>query len=410
MAPLFRNVAGDGVVREGDELAGLHVGGLLLPTLTLRQSALEHNVELFARWCRERGLSHAPHGKTTMAPDLFRRQLDAGAWAITAATVAQTRLMWRYGVRRVLLANQVVDTPGLRWIAATLSSDPHFSLLVLVDSVAGVQRAESALGEAGSTRPMEVLIELGVEGGRTGVRSRDEAYAVAAAVAQSQYLRLAGVECFEGVYAQDRSDASLERVDGFVGSLGELLASLEERGAFADRDEVVITAGGSGYPDRVADAFDALPELSLPTRRVIRSGGYITHDHGILGRCSPLAPGAGHPLGALQPALELWAWVLSTPEAGLALCGFGKRDAPHDIELPVPLGRIDSAGQRSGLDGAQVIAVNDQHAFVRHEADVAVADMLVFGISHPCTAFDKWPLIPVLDDAECVVGGVRTYF
>jgi D-serine dehydratase len=102
--------------------------------------------------------------------------------------------------------------------------------------------------------------------------------------------------------------------------------------------------------------------------------------------------------------------VLSTPEPGLALCGFGKRDAPYDIELPVLLGRRDRGGGRTPVTGATVTKLNDQHAFVQHDGPLAVGDVCVFGVTHPCTAFDKWPLVPVLDDTDHVVDAVRTYF
>jgi D-serine deaminase-like pyridoxal phosphate-dependent protein len=131
-------------------------------------------------------------------------------------------------------------------------------------------------------------------------------------------------------------------------------------------------------------------------RKVVRSGGYLTHDHGLLARASPFA---------LRPAMELWAYVLSTPEPGLAICGFGKRDASYDVDLPVPL-----RGPRGPLRGSAVEKLNDQHAFVRHDGDLAVGDVVAFGLSHPCTALEKWPLVPVLDDADTVVGAVRTYF
>jgi D-serine dehydratase len=415
-AATFRNLPGSTAVHEPSgpanpaDVVGMDVRGLLLPTLVLRESALRHNVALFARWCEESGVSHAPHGKTTMAPQLFRSQLDAGAWAVTAATVAQARLMWEHGVRRVLLANEVVDRPALEWAARTLAADPDFDLFVLVDSLAGVQRMDELLGSAGFDGRLEVLLELGANGGRTGVRTMAEADAVVAAVSQARRLDLAGVECFEGIYPPDRTEESVAEVDALVASLAELLVTVDERGAFTDRTEVVVSAGGSCYPDRAAAVLAALPSLSRPVRAVVRSGCYLTHDHGRLGRCSPLHADAGHHLGALQPALELWAYVLSTPERGLALCGFGKRDAPYDVDLPVVLGRVEDDRSRSPVHRARVERLNDQHAFVRHEADLAVGDLVVLGVSHPCTAFDKWPLVPVLDDDDRVVDVIRTYF
>jgi D-serine deaminase-like pyridoxal phosphate-dependent protein len=393
LGPQFRNLPDhDGTVSTVSD-AGWHVTDLLLPTLTLRRSALAHNVALFARWCADAGVDHAPHGKTTMSPQLIADQLAAGAWAITAATVAQARIMHAWGVPRVVLANEVVDPVGLRWLAA---ADPGFEVYVLADGPDGVDRMAAAFADA--PRPLQVLVELGVPGGRAGARSREEALAVARRVVSAPGLELAGVECFEGVYPQDRAERSVAQVDRFAADLAALVVDVD--GLAGARDELVLTAGGSAYPDRVVAAWQDLPALSRPVRKVVRSGGYLTHDHGSLERSSPLATAAQHPLGALRPAMELWAYVLSTPEPGLAICGFGKRDASYDVDLPTPL----------GLRGAVVEKLNDQHAFVRHEGELAVGDVVVFGLSHPCTALEKWPLIPLLDDADAVVGAVRTYF
>lgn len=324
-----------------------------------------------------------------MSPQLVADQLAAGAWAITAATVAQTRIMHAWGVPRVVLANEVVDPVGLRWLAA---ADPGFEVLVLADSLEGVDRLGTAFADA--SRPLPVLVELGVPGGRAGARSHDDAIAVARRVAAAPGLEVAGVECFEGVYPQDRAARSVAQVDRFVADLAALLADVD--GLAGTREELVLTAGGSAYPDRVVAGWQGLPRLSRPVRKVVRSGGYLTHDHGLLARSSPFA---------LRAAMELWAYVLSTPEPGLAICGFGKRDAPYDVDLPIPL-----RGPRGPLCGSRVEKLNDQHAFVRHEGELAVGDVVVLGLSHPCTALEKWPLVPVLDDADAVVGAVRTYF
>lgn len=411
LGPAFRNIPDvSGSLTVGTiGQAGWHVRDLLLPTLTLRLSALQHNIELYSRWCKENGVDLVPHGKTTMAPHLFDMQMVAGAWGITAATVAQARLMREFGVRRIVLANEVVDPAALRWIAQQLTVDPGFDLYVLVDSVAGVERMDAILGTAEASRPLSVLLELGVPGGRAGTRTPEQALAVATRVRQTDNLVLAGVECFEGVYPQDRSERSVSQVDGFVAALSDLLVRLDAAGLFG-RDEVLISAGGSAYPDRVVAGWGKLPTLSRSVRRLVRSGGYLTHDHGTLERVSPLSGSAQHPLGALMPALQLWAYVLSTPEPGLAICGFGKRDAPFDAGLPTPVARLSREGGKTVSADASVDRLNDQHAFLRHTTELAVGDIVVFGLSHPCTAFDKWSLIPVLDDENRVVSAVRTYF
>ena len=233
-----------------------------------------------ARWCQARGVALAPHGKTTMSPELFARQLEAGAWGITAATAAQARMYRAFGVERILLANELVEPGAVRWVASELAADPAFDFSCLVDSVEAVTAMERALAGHPVGRPIPVLVELGVEGGRTGARTVEAALAVAAAVGRSPVLELAGVECFEGILHDDES------VDALLRDLRRLLDELADAEAFSGRGEIVLTAGGSIYFDRVAEML-APPAGDPRVRLVLRSGCYVTHDHGFYDRESP---------------------------------------------------------------------------------------------------------------------------
>jgi D-serine deaminase-like pyridoxal phosphate-dependent protein len=384
----------DGVAVGAVGAQELGIGDLALPVLVLREPALAHNLETMRRWCDERGLSLAPHGKTAMAPQLIRRQLDAGAWGMTAATVQQVAVMRAAGARRVILANQLVGRPEIAWLERERAAGVE--VYALVDSPAGVALLDAAL-----ERPLPVLIELG--GTRAGCRTDEQALAVAEAVDAAPRLVLAGVEGFEGTLGADREPATLAAVDAFVDRIRGLVETLDARGAFADPPEILATAGGSALFDRVADRLRFPRPLSRPVRVVLRSGCYLTHDDGLYHRVSPL--------GELRPALELWARVLSCPEPGLAIAGFGKRDAPYDLDLPVVREVRREGGGSPAAGGLRVEALNDQHAFLRDaERVLRVGDVLVCGISHPCTAFDKWSLIPVLDDRDAVVDAIRTLF
>jgi D-serine deaminase-like pyridoxal phosphate-dependent protein len=385
----------------GEQGWNLLAGDLPLPALVLKERALAHNVELVARWCAEHGVLHAPHGKTMMAPQLAERQLAAGAWAVTVAHVAQARVYRAFGVPRIFLANELVEPGSLRWLADELAADPDFDFYCLVDSLAGVELMTGAL--AGAERPAKVLVEAGFAQGRTGCRSTGEALEVARAAAASPMLELVGVEGYEGLIGGDRSDGSLAAVDAFLRHVRAVALELSRGGLFADRERVLLSAGGSAYFDRVVEHLGG-DWLDRPIDLVVRAGGYLTHDEGLYATVSPLA-------GRLVPALEAWGVVLSRPEAELALVGLGKRDVSHDVHLPLPRLAHGQDGLRSVQELA-VTALNDQHAYVRVPAadPLAVGDLLGCGISHPCTAFDKWRLIPVVDDDYTVVDTIATFF
>jgi D-serine dehydratase len=387
-------------------------GDFMFPVMLLKQSALRHNIEAMAAMCKRHGVSLAPHGKTTMSPQLFQMQLDAGAWAVTAATMWQVRVWRAFGAGTVILANELVEPASIRWIAAELRRDPDFDFYCLVDSVAEVRLLEATLDGAGLERRLPLLLELGLAGGRTGCRTRDEALEVAREVASSRRLSLAGVEGFEGIIGGTDLAGMLEKVDTFLTEMRTLVIELDGAHLFDQSAEVMITAGGSAFLDRVIAGFGKPLRLSRPTRVVLRSGCYVTHDAVHYKEQSPFGSRLAD-TGPLEEALEAWGVVLSRPEPDLALLGFGKRDVPHDLELPVPR-LVKRAGEplRKLLAGASITALNDQHAYLKvpNGEELAVGDLVGCGVSHPCTAFDKWRLLPLVDDDYRVVDAVLTYF
>src|ERR1700726_4656710 len=120
------------------------------PVAVLKASALAHNARWMRAYCEHFGVQLAPHGKTTMSPQLFARQLDAGAWGITLATAAQVLTAYGFGVRRILLANQLVAPAEIRVLAELLRDDPTFEFYVVIDSDAGVDRLAAGLDVAGT--------------------------------------------------------------------------------------------------------------------------------------------------------------------------------------------------------------------------------------------------------------------
>jgi D-serine deaminase-like pyridoxal phosphate-dependent protein len=384
------------------------LAGFGTPLLVLDAGAVTHNLAVMADYCAAHGVDLAPHGKTTMAPQLLARQLAAGAWGITAATIAHVRAYRAFGVETIVLANQLVDPDALAWVADEMRRSGAFRLVCFADSIAGVDIMRAALAAADAPRPVDVVIDLGSPGARTGCRDLDTAEAVARSVRAAEHLRLVGAGGFEGAIANDRSAPSLATIRGYLRSVRELVLRLDHAGLFDETDEIVVTAGGSAYFDDVVDVLGAPWTATLPVRTVLRSGAYITHDDGHYRRLTPLS--ASTPT-AFRPALSIHGRVLSQPEAGLALLDFGKRDAPADLGLPEPHTVRRSDGTVEPVTGCAVTALADQHAFLSYGPGtrLSIGDVVACGVSHPCTAFDKWQLIPMVE-GDRVVAVVRTFF
>jgi D-serine deaminase-like pyridoxal phosphate-dependent protein len=391
------------------------------PLLVLTNSVLDANIAQMAAWCAEKGVGLAPHGKTTMAPTLWDRQLRAGAWGISVATPSQARVAVTFGASRVQLANAFVDPAALAWASRAVDDNPGLQLLCWADSVDTVAAMDAVLSGLAPQRRLNLLVELGAPGGRTGARDRATAERVAARVVASPWLQLMGVSGYEGALAHDASEAALRAVRDYLQEIAALHRKLLADGAYEGAGEVIVTAGGSAYFDEVADVLAPLGDRSgasgIPTQVLLRSGAYVIHDDGFYRGISPFSRGAGEPL---RSAMHAWTRVVSRPEHGLALLDGGKRDLPFDEGLPEPQLLAEQLGAPARpLTGAQVTALNDQHAFLRIDpagsgADLRVGHVVRLGLSHPCTAFDKWQWIPVIADEDAadpvVVDLIRTFF
>ncbi|WP_228447328.1 amino acid deaminase [Streptomyces paludis] len=393
------------------ERRSLFTGGFTTPVLALSAESVEHNLALLETYSTRHGLAFAPHGKTSMSPRLFARQLAHGAWGITAAVPHQARVYRAFGIRRIFLANELVDAVALRWLAAELDRDPGFRLVCYVDSVRGVELMDEALRAAGAGRPVEVVVELGAgEGARTGARTEAECAAVADAVAAVPTLRLVGVAGYEG----EVPEADEVSVRAWLRRLTALAVEFDAAGRFAETDEtdeIIVSAGGSAWFDTVADVFAEIPALSRPVLKLLRSGAYVTHDDGQYRALTPFNRVPEE--GALQPAFRLWAQVVSRPSPGQAFVNAGKRDAAYDLHLPeAQVVRDARTGAIRPAAGITVTRLSDQHGWLATGpgAELEVGDWVGMGLSHPCTSFDKWQLIPLVTADGTVTDLVRTFF
>lgn len=397
----------------------LLAGDLPLPVAVLKQSALDHNGRWMRGFVERAGASLCPHGKTTMAPQLFQHQFNDGAWGITAATAAHVRTYRRFGVPRIILANQLVGRANIALVFDEIERDPDFDFYLLVDSLAVLATLQEALAERPLPRPLQVLLEVGTAGGRTGVRNVAQGLALGRALRDAgPSIALRGVEAFEGIFG----GADHRRSELGVLAMMTVIADLARTGCteawFAPGD-VILSAGGSAFFD-IAAAVLAKVQGTRKMHVVLRSGCYLSHDSLHYARMQSRmrqrsADLWGNGVG-LRNALEVWAHVQSLPEPGRAICSLGKRDISSDLELPQPLWWF-----RPGLhERPQVVAsalrvssLNDQHAFIDSADGILpwrVGDYVGFGVGHPCTTFDKWPLLFTVDDDYQVIGGIRTFF
>ena len=389
---------------------------LAYPVAVLRRPALTHNLAWMQDFVQRKGVALAPHGKTTMSPELFRLQLQAGAWGLTFANVHQLRVGLAAGAQRAIIANQLVSDADMDGLDLLLNQHPQARVWFLVDSLAQLQALADWGARRGNARCWDVLLELGIAGYRTGCRTHEQALALAQAMAESGVVRLGGVECYEGGLGRCDSAHDIEAVSALVRSVQTLVQQIDAQGLWGG-DEVLLSAGGSAVFDLVIPMLKTQVK-SRPVQGVLRSGCYVTHDHWNYARYLKLVEAREGLSSSLQPALEIWAKVQSVPEPGLAILSAGRRDLSFDQCMPMPV-RWAARGQ--GGEGAmqatpeswKVKALSDQHAHMVFDAEglwPQVGDRVALGISHPCTTFDKWRWMAVIEDDGRISGAISTHF
>ncbi len=390
-------------------------GHLPFPLAVIKESAIAHNLKWMQDFCKGRGLDIAPHGKTTMSAELYKMQIDAGAWGISFATVFQAGLGIRNQVKRIIIANQVFQHADLDTLSQLLSAHPETQVFFLVDSTAQLEHIESWRILSQSQQAFSVLIELGIDGKRTGCRDHTTAMALARRIKATTGLLLSGIECYEGALATCHHEHDQEAVAALMQRVQVLATACEKEDLF-ECEEVILTAGGSAIFDLVATHLK--PHLQRPARGILRSGCYLTHDH-VQYRKMLRCVGERLQLSeTLKPALELISAVQSCPEPGLALLTMGKRDVSYDMDLPVPIwyAKLNDDSVKAAPSHWEIKALNDQHAYLHFNPHSPafehplVGQIIGSGVSHPCTTFDKWRWMPIVNDHYAVTSGISIHF
>lgn len=389
---------------------------LQLPAAVLKRSALDNNGAWMRRFSDHFGVVLCPHGKTTMAPQIFDRQLRDGAWGISCATIGHLRLYRRFGVPRVIFANQIVSPTAAQWVARELAADPDFEIAIFVDSMFGADLLADAAKSVGLTRPIDILVEIGVDGGRTGVRDAEAALHLARHIAADKALALVGVATFEGI-VPGRTDAEMEPHVAALLDKTALAAEIMARESLFDPTRpVILSAGGSRFFDLAALRLRAV-DVGAPVEMVLRSGCYISHDahhYEVAFERLLQRSGTGGIDGRLLNALEVWAEIQSWPEPGWMFANIGRRDVSFDADLPrvIAMRHQQEAVMPVAADVLTVKKLSDQHAHiaVNERLPLAIGNQLGFGVSHPCTTFDKWKILYEVDDDGIVVDAIATFF
>jgi len=381
------------------EKPNIFSSGFQFPLMILRESALNHNIKRMADYCSSIGAVLAPHVKTSMAPKLAQMQINSGAWALTVANFYQASVFLNFGFRRFIIGNEVVEPTAIQAIGK-INLKPDHQIIFYLNSMAGLEILKSSISKLVECK-IYVLLEIGVENGRTGIRELSLASEILDGVAKDDRIEVLGVSGFEGIVPEGaRNLLGKEKIRSF---LRKIVLAAKIVAPHVKNEKIIISAGGSSFFDFVMEEFQ---KHSAPCTVILRSGGYVSHDHDGYGINYPFLSEVKQK--QFYPALELWSQVLSCPEPGLALLNFGKRDTGNDVNNPRPIKKFD--GKLKNFT-AEIEKLNDQHGCLKLMGEILnVGEIVGMGISHPCTNFDKWKLIPLVDNNYNVIDCIETDF
>jgi D-serine deaminase-like pyridoxal phosphate-dependent protein len=372
----------------------LFTANFQFPIMVVNEAALKNNIDRMASYCKSVGAELAPHVKTTMSPQIAQMQTNAGAYALTIANFWQASIFLSFGFKKLIIANEVLDPSAIAEISR-LNKDKVAEIIFYVDSLAGLEIVKNYTLAAGE---QNLFIEIGTDEGRSGVRDLSEVEKIAKAIAADSRLKLRGVTGFEGaVPAAARSKKGEKRLAAFC----QKIVAAADRAYPNKADGVfIISAGGSAYFEIVAEELNKFGKEKI---LLLRSGGYVTHDSKYYEEIYPFRDLDQR----FKPAIEVWAQIISTPEPNFGVLNLGKRDIGNDLHNPIPFAKYGSG--LTAFSG-QIEKLNDQHGYLRSKQDFAVSQLVGLGISHPCTTFDKWRLIPLVNDNYDVVDCLYTFF
>ena len=372
----------------------IFTAGFQFPIMVLKDNALKHNIDRMARFCKSVGAELAPHVKTTMSPQIAQMQVDAGAFALTIANFWQAEIFRNFGFKKLIIANEVLDPTAIAAIA-DLNSKKAAEIIFYVDSIAGLEIIKKYTPKDGV---QNLFIEIGTDNGRGGVRDLDLVTTIAKNISEDPRLKLRGVTGFEGAVPNAaRTSAGEDSVTKFC---QKIVAAANNAFPYKSESEFIISAGGSAYFEIVASELN---KFDKPKILLLRSGGYVTHDSRYYEEIYPFRDSDD----LLIPAIEVWAQVISAPEKDFGVLNLGKRDIGCDLHNPIPV--VKYSNKLSKFSG-EIEKLNDQHGFMRSKEEFAVSELIGLGISHPCTTFDKWRLIPLVNDNYDVVDCIHTFF
>ncbi len=353
------------------------------PALVLDLDRLDGNIRSMATHAESRGYQLRPVAKIHKSVEIARRQVDAGAVGMGCATLSEAEAMVAGGIPGVMLFTSVVSEPKLQRLAALNARAKD--LIVVIDDFGNLAQLGKVTRPTGHT--LQVMVDLELGGGRTGLADEDSAVALARRIHETEGLEFAGIQAYNGeglseIDYRSRRKVVLERAH----RVSELVARFDAEGLHPR----IVSGGGTGSHDIDAEA-GVFTELQV--------GSYVFMDLYYIDAVMRL--NEPHPF---KSALTVWGTVVSAAQPGFVVTDVGLKEidgafgpispsvingAPSGARYSLvgdDLGRIDFASARESLPVGARLELLPPHCY---------QTVNLYSVYH-CVAGDKlvdiWPI------------------
>lgn len=287
---------------------------LTTPAVVLDLEAFEQNIAAYQRQINLHGLRARPHAKSHKCAEIAQRQIAAGAVGVCTASLHEAEAMAEQGIHNLLITSPVVGAGKVDRLMELLERGAVVA--VVVDDQDHAVSIAAAAHRSGHV--LDVLIDVDLGMGRTGVNNVESALRLVNLVSEAKGISYRGIQAYSGRVQHieefaERDHAYTEQLR----FLSALIAALDKRGL----KPATVSGGGTGT-------------LALDCREGIltehQAGSYIFMDV----EYGAVTLGASDADAAFATSLFLHSTVISKNMPGRVTIDAGLKSFATDGPLP----------------------------------------------------------------------------
>jgi D-serine deaminase-like pyridoxal phosphate-dependent protein len=349
------------------------------PCMVVDLDLFEKNLKTMADYAKSAPIQLRPHVKVHKSVDIAKRQVALGAIGVTTATIAESELMSRAGIKGVLWTKQPASDNNIIRAIALSKADPTF--MFVVDDYAVLAKVEEAAVAAKTKCRIVVSVFAGLT--RQGIANGQPAVDLAQKVLKTKNVSFEGWMAYSGGAShtkgwQARRQKSIEDLSG----VNETVALAKKAGLPSG----IISGGSTG-------TYNMDHELGLTE---LECGSYVFMDslyRAVGGKTDDKV------YTDFESSLSIIATVDSKHHAGQATIDYGNKALlqPTDQVKGMPWMKLEKQGAEYGIlrwnDGGGETKVGDRVEIYCSNLDMSTNCYDRYYIARGNQIVDVWPIM-----------------